>query len=597
MAVSHPMVEDKFAGVLAMTFISGVVGSWRARVAPLAALAVLAAACGGGGGSSSDGPALTTLTLSGTAATGAAIAGAAVDVKCATGSATGTTQANGSYAITVASAAWPCVVRVTVAGGSPLHSVAVGSGAAATANITPMTQLFLASLFSTEPADAYARFNEAFVAAVMSAAVASAQSQVVALLRLAGVDFSALGDLLSGPLVPRTGTAAGDAYDQALDTLATTLAGSGTTLATLTTAAINASTKASPDPVPTLPAELLLRPATPTCAAMRSGTYRIITPTSNATMAAQSSLVVFDATTLGITRADGSTGTWTANGACRFTDQGAGYSADVVVSQAGVLAGRYTRDGGASYKTFVGFVEQTHAVAELAGQWNNMNVNQAGSVFVGNTGSATISAAGVVTAATSCENTSTWAVDVCADVGPTVLPFVPPFVANAGGGFDLIDVTTAELIGRVFAYQAGSSGLMLAGVGREGGFGFWTPNKSVSLPTVGAVRTSWNLDTTASLASASAIYLRSNTIVSVDTAAGSWLRTQKTPGTNNDHLETLFVDNPRAGFTFRAQGSSTGNDGSVQTINEFTALRLPGMGFGPALLSRLKLFEVFVVAP
>jgi hypothetical protein len=579
-----------------MTFVSGVVGSRRVRAAAMAVLAASVAACGGGGGSS-DGPTPTTLTVSGTAATGAAIAGAAIDVKCASGTATGTTQADGNYSVSVAGGAWPCVIRVTAAGGAPLHSMAVGSGIAATANITPLTQLFFASLFSADPSDAYARFNEAFVATITSAAVTSAQAQVVALLRLAGVDFSALGDLLSAPLKASTPGVAGDAYDQALDTLATTLAGSGNTLATLTTAVVNASTTASPNPVATLPAELLLRPATPTCAAMRSGTYRLITPTSNATMADQTSLAVFDATTLRITRADGSTGTWTANGACRFTDQGAGYSADVVVSQAGVIAGRYTRDNGGSYRTFVGFAEQTHALAELAGEWNNMNMNPAGSAFVGNAGSATISAAGVVSAGTTCENTSTWAVDVCTPIGPVLLPFVPPFVANPAGGFDLTDVTTKELIGRVFAYQAGSSGLMLVGAGREGGFGFWTPNKSLALPTVGAVTTSWNLDTLAGLTSAGALYQRSNTVTSVDAAAGSWVRTQKTPGTSNDHPETLFINNPRSGFTYRSEGTSTAIDGSLQNINEFTGLRLPGMGFGPVLLSKLKLFEVFVVAP
>jgi hypothetical protein len=580
-----------------MTFLSGVVDSRRARAAAVAVLAALAAACGGGGGGSSDSPALATLTVSGTAATGAAIAGGAIDVKCATGSATGTTQADGSYTISVASGTWPCVIRVTAAGGAPLHSMAVGSGVAATANITPLSQLFFASLFSADPADAYARFNEAFVATITSAAVASAQAQVVALLRLAGVDFSALGDLLSAPLKAGTPGAPGDAYDQALDTLATTLASSGNTLATVTTAVINASTSASPNPVATLPAELLLRPATPTCAAMRSGTYRLITPTANATIAQQTSLVVFDATTLGITRADGSTGTWTANGACRFTDQGAGYSADVVVSQAGVIAGRYTRDNGVSYRTFVGFAEQKHTLAELAGEWNNMNMGPLASGFVGSAGSLSINAGGVVTAGAICENTSTWAVDVCTPIGPTILPFVPPFVANPAGGFDLTDVTTKELIGRVFAYQAGSSGLMLVSVGREGGFGFSTPNKSLALPNVGAVTTSWNLDTIASLTSAGAIYQRSNTVTSVDSAAGSWVRTQKTPGTSNDHPETLFINNPRPGFTYRSAGTSTAIDGSLQTINEFTGLRLPGMGFGPVLLSKLKLFEVFVVAP
>jgi hypothetical protein len=559
--------------------------------------ALVLAACGGGGGS--DAPVAVTpdtLTLSGTAASGAAIVGPVVDAKCAAGSASGTTLADGAYSLSIAGGTWPCVVRVAAPGGVALHSVATGSGLVASANITPVTQLVFASLFSADPATYYASFSSAVAAAISGSAVASAQASVVAFLKAAGVDLSSVGDLISGPLKPKTSAAAGDAYDVALDTLASALASSGSTLGTLTAAVINAN-PGQDNPVASLPAELLLRRATSTCAAMRSGTYRIVTPTSGTTIDAQHGLATFDASTLRITRSDGSISTWTPNGACRFSDQGAGYSADVVVSQAGVLVGRYTRDNGVTFRNFVGFPEQTHNLAELAGDWNTLGMSRVATGYVGSAGSATLNTAGVLTAGASCQNNSTWAIDVCVPLGSVILNLVPALTVNGAGGFDSIDPTTQAILGRSFAYRAGSGALMLLAVGRDGGFSFWTPQRSLALPTVGTVTTSWNFDMLASLASASSTYERSNTINSVDAATGSYVRTQKTPGTNNDHLETLFVNNPRAGFLYRAAGSATAIDGSLQNINEYTLLRTQGMGFSPLLLRSLKLFEFSVAQP
>lgn len=568
---------------------SRVLAAWSVSVV------TLLAACGGGGGGG-DSPAAT-LTLSGTAASGAAIAGGAVDAKCATGNASGTTLADGSYSISVAGGALPCLLRVSAAGGVVLHSVAFGSGAVATANITPVTQLVVASLAIADPASYYAGFNSILAAAISNAAVAAAQANIVAVLKAAGIDFTAIGDLISGALKPKTVAGAGDAYDQLLDGLASATASSGTTLATLTAAVINARSGALPAPIASLPAELLLARATPTCAAMRSATYRIVTPTSNATIADQAGLAVFDAATMRITRPDGSTGTWVANGTCRFTDQGTAHSADVVVSQAGVLVGRYTRDNGVTYRNFIGFAEQVHTIAELAGNWNTLGMNPVATGFVGNAGSATLDAAGVLTAAATCQNNSTWAVDVCASLNGALLSLVPPFVADTAGGFDSIDSTTLTVTGRAFAYRAGSGVLMLVSLGKSGGFSLWTPQKDLALPEVGVATTSWALDMVASLTSASSTYERASVVTSVNQTAGSYGRTQKTPGTNNDHPETLFVNNPRPGFLFRDAGTSTAVDGSLQTINKFTALRTQGMGFSPLLLPGLKLFEFSVAQP
>ncbi|TES70747.1 hypothetical protein E2P84_29470 [Burkholderia cepacia] len=82
-----------------------------------------------------------TVALSGTAATGDALASAQVTVSCVTGSATTLTDGGGNYRVTV-NAALPCVVTVT-SGGTSLHSLAYAGG---TFNTTPETELMLAYL-------------------------------------------------------------------------------------------------------------------------------------------------------------------------------------------------------------------------------------------------------------------------------------------------------------------------------------------------------------------------------------------------------------------------------------------------------------------
>ncbi|MBC7602225.1 MAG: hypothetical protein H7255_06130, partial [Ramlibacter sp.] len=70
--------------------------------------AALLAACGGG-----DGTVATTSTVTGVAATGAAIASGAVTLKCVSGTTSAaTTGTDGSFTIDVTNVALPCVARV-----------------------------------------------------------------------------------------------------------------------------------------------------------------------------------------------------------------------------------------------------------------------------------------------------------------------------------------------------------------------------------------------------------------------------------------------------------------------------------------------------
>lgn len=107
---------------------------------------LLLAACGGG----SDGPGLSSLTLNGTAATGAPVVGGAVAASCKNGKGTATSNGDGSYTVVINNGAGPCLLSITASapGSIPMFSITSGSGATQTANITPMTNMLVEFLRS-----------------------------------------------------------------------------------------------------------------------------------------------------------------------------------------------------------------------------------------------------------------------------------------------------------------------------------------------------------------------------------------------------------------------------------------------------------------
>ena len=121
-----------------------------------------------------------TVSLSGTAATGDALASAQVVVNCAVGSATTLTDGGGNYRVTL-NAALPCVITVASSGAN-LHSLAYAGG---TFNTTPETELmlvYLAAQLGTNAAGLIGNFQgNAHFQSVMGSpgAVQSAQSAVV----------------------------------------------------------------------------------------------------------------------------------------------------------------------------------------------------------------------------------------------------------------------------------------------------------------------------------------------------------------------------------------------------------------------------------
>jgi hypothetical protein len=323
----------------------------RATVVTLPALRI---ACGGSDDATAPPQPVippASLTLSGTAATGAAIAGGTVTAKCSAGATTtATTNTDGTYSLAVTSGALPCVLKVSSSDGTTsLYSVANGSGSSATANITPLTQLVVARLTGADPAGLFDGFSASTSTTLTSTALNSAQAGIVATLSGAGIDVSTLGNLVTGTLTAATSTTTGNAYDAALDALQAQLAattdsdGNPMTLATLTDV-IAATSPAAPAPTASakasLPADLLLKPAASSCSSLRSATYRVVLPAAATALADMTGTITIDAASLAVTYTDGSTGTLTAHPteACRFTDDD-GHT-DLVVSAAGVIAMR-----------------------------------------------------------------------------------------------------------------------------------------------------------------------------------------------------------------------------------------------------------------
>lgn len=558
----------------------------------------------GGGSSSPNTPIDVTTTFSGVAATGKALAYATVNITCAPGSGrattTTTTGPNGGYSVDIKNITFPCALKAASSDGTTvLYSVTSATATSSNtqvANITPLTQLLVASLTGSEPATFFSNFSASTASSVTDNAISTAQTAVLTALSTAGIDVSGLANLVSGTLVAGSST---NPYDVALEALGAKLkdlAPIGTTLATLTTAVANTSpaatstNTATSSGTPSLPANMQLKTAAGNCSALRSGSYRMVNPQSGSDLGDQTGLITIDAPTAKLTLPNGGQETWTPNGTCRYT--GANGKDDVVVSQAGVIVARATNNGGQSYKLVIGFPSQTHTLAETAGAWNALSLNGNNGLFAGIAINATIDAAGA-TSATFCGDptSATWDTTTCQTLPAGTLARI----ANNDGGFDMMN--NGQLGGRAFAYRAGGGELMVVEVDSDGSFTLLTKQRTNSLPTVGAVTTSWNLSLGSQLTSDVAVDANSNTIVSVDTAAGSWLRKQNTVGLNDGHLETFLANKPRAGYSFRAAGSAAADNGTTASFREVTSLGLRGMGLNAVLVPTAKRFQISVTQP
>lgn len=195
------------------------------RLAAIAlASGLILGACGGGGGGS-DGAGTT--TVSGTAATGAPMAGAAISARCRDGWNDQVSAGDdGRWTLSVPAAKLPCALRATPAGtGDSHYGFTIGDGSSITANITPLTSLTLANTGSVPDATWFTGLDNAGLD-TLAGQLAQALTNLRDALRTAGYRYDG-AELPAGfdPITTRFLAEAGNAYDDLLETLKAALAG------------------------------------------------------------------------------------------------------------------------------------------------------------------------------------------------------------------------------------------------------------------------------------------------------------------------------------------------------------------------------------
>lgn len=518
---------------------------WVVAVAASAALA----ACTHG--EDADPPLALSVTIAGTAAKGAALAGATVSVRCAAGTGTvptATTASSGAYTITISGASLPCALKVVGTDGSTFHSLVAGTGTSGSfsANITPLTEMVMAHATGATPAAAYGAFGSSstLTAARVTDGVAYVVAALAPVTNLSGVN----------PLT--TALVVGDQHDQKIDAAMARLASNGVTLAQ-TVAAIVANPSASD--VVAAP----LRPSANGCAWLRSGNYRMVSPFASEARW-QTPMIALNATTLIISDQDGVPVNLTPAGACQYTANEPGWTHSAMVSSAGILLVHTQSTTSAQRVVSIGLPAQSLPVSEFAGAWNiaGWDPIQRGRVgsTIAQTDVLTLDATGQITAVSRCMGLA----PCTAGTGP-----FPRFTANLTlGGFDMIENGATNA--RVFMFKNLAGRAVIVFLAGDGQWFVGMRAEALTLPAVGAVTNfhQFSLDGNGTVSTLTA---DSNTVTAVDTSARTATRLQ----VSNSRVDMLAYDAPRNGLRHRAANSCTIN-GVANNCSQ--TVQLPGMG-------------------
>ena len=567
------------------------------------AVALLVAGCGGGGGGGDTAVAPPaqpdpTLQVSGTAATGAALANAPVEVKCAAGTATATTNAAGTYSVTITNGALPCMIEVkqTVGGNTfSLHSVVdagtlipVDRRTVAVANVTPVTEMVVAQLAAAMPEDSFKGFKGD---AITPEQLAAAVNAIVTALKNAGVDLGAV-DPVKGDLVAATSSGKGNAYDQLLDALAAKITRESLpeVVNQIALAALVKSDDGLRNAMQAVSGGSLAG-----CPSALSGTYRTI-DLSGKVDTRTVDFKNMKVTTPGTT--DVLTLTADATESCVFTASGslAGTPTDVkvVMGANGVGAFRAHQSGTNTAGT-VGYIfpVQSHSYSALRGTWSTV---QSGTVTSPQhiAGQVTFGEERVVT---SCEYDSAWKCQA-----DTVALSA---AERSDGGVDVKNPT--QTVATVYGYRAPSGAFAVFGSTNPTGTDTANPQNvivasklgTLAIPAVGTQTRSWDPSynvfpaTTGATVTGADPAPISYTVLTSDAATGTVTRKNDATG----RVETLHYNQPLAGVRTRDAGTSG--------TTSFAALyQIPLTGMGVTLSinevpypSATHLYDIAVVKP
>jgi len=510
----------------------------KSRLLAAAIAAAALSACGGGGdyssGSAAGGGSTSALTpasttaISGTAATGAALANATVQAKCASGSGSATTAVDGTFSLKIDNAVRPCVLSVQTPDGTVLHSIVeAGSGTTAVANVTPLTELVTAAVAGGSTSDFFNTFGADAQAKLTPSGISDAVAAVR--LSLAGtVDIAGMNPV-TDTLVAANGNTPGNAQDQALDKLGAVLKDAGTNLADLSTA-VAANPGSTNGPIQTI-----LQKAAASCPSLRSGKYFRVRLGEN-----QIDSATFDAATMKLAYAsDGTVDTFVphATDACRYTNADPARPFDLVVGKAGIGLVRDVSGSKAVGRVLV--PAQQIPAEKRAGPWSGLSYGPSPSdpaTMVPSRVYITFDAAGKVIAGSRCYSGMQ-----CGAWGQADFPII----TDGADGLS----TTQSTGGPSFLITfMGTDGKMAMFTTKPGGFVLYTQAISLPLPAVGALTPFWDsvFDGTGAM---SALTAYTNRIDSVDTATQTYIRTRLEDG----RVDSWTNDKPTIGVRYRPQ--------------------------------------------
>ena len=221
------------------------------KLVSTATILTMVASCGGSGNSSNNsssnggaGVAGSSLSISGTGLTGAAIVDGAVTVKCKSGNGSAVTKNDGSFALSVANGEKPCLLQIKdPISNTLMHSLLESESVTNVANISPVTDLVVANTLGQTPSVAFNQFDSTIQTKLTAQNVSTAVQVVKAATASLGsdVDMSSL-DILKGSIRARQGDVPGDPADKKIDALMSALASSDKKISELSDQIKTAST-------------------------------------------------------------------------------------------------------------------------------------------------------------------------------------------------------------------------------------------------------------------------------------------------------------------------------------------------------------------
>lgn len=523
---------------------------WIPVSAACAAALALAGCGGGGGGSSSTPPA--SLTVTGTAATGAALAGAAVTAKCATGGGSATAGADGRFSIDLGTtAALPCVLRAE-SSTAVLHG-AINAGTVA--NVTPLTELGLARAAGGTAASLFDNFD------------ASAQT------RVSGSSLAGALDTLRSALQGRVDVGSadpftipfnvGDTHDQQLLALGTTLSKARIDLPALAAALVASGT--TPNTVATL-----LQPAAASCPGLRSGRYRVVDSRAADTAG---TVATIDAEALSATLPDATAPVaLTDMRFCSFSFPDVSGTSRMLVSPSGMGVLLRQRSGSATPQADLSILvpEQSLPVSALGGVWNLMEFSREdpGLPLVTRLSSVSVAGDGTVTDVSECTGI------VCKATRGTS---AAPWAVHPDGGLVLAEDPSWQIRGYAFKSADGHLSMVMR-LPSDAGMVVATQQAALTLPAVGDSVAFWDFTVGndgyvfAGAGGGSGVSSSKISVTAVD-AATQVVTRQRVDG----RMDQQAQNQPLPGTRYRSTNSCTLNGAPVGCSGTLT-LALPGTG-------------------